>query len=287
MTRLLVTGSTGQLGRELVAVARAAGIEVAGLARTEPEPCDLTDAAAVQRRITGWAPDLVIHAGAATDVDACERKPGLAQRTNVEGTRHVVDAARAVGAHVVLLSTNHVFGEGSPRPHREQDPTTPRSAYARTKVEAEQLVGPDATIVRTSWLWGSGGRSLVRTVIEAASRPGPLAFADDERARPTLARDLAPVVVRLGTERRAGTWHAANSGDLSAYEVAREVLRACGDDPDRAVPVPIAQLALDRPAPRPRNAILDTTHLERDGGGGLPHHGPGLAALVAELLGEA
>ncbi|MCU1371098.1 MAG: rmlD [Ilumatobacteraceae bacterium] len=280
--RIAVTGSTGQLGRAVTAAARADGHEVLGLARTEAEPCDLTDRSTVDTRLRAWAPDLVVHAAGWTDVDGCERDPGTAQVLNVAVTVLVADAARRAGAHLVYVSTNHVFDGEADRPAQETDPTSARSAYGRSKRDGELVAGDLATVVRTAWLVSRQRPNLVAAILDAASRPGPLRFVTDEIAQPTLVDDLAPVLLRLGTERRSGTWHAVNEGPSSAHELAREVLVAAGDDPRRVQPITAADLP-ERVAPRPRNGVLDTRHLREDGGGGLPHHRDQLRALVEDL----
>ena len=280
--RIAVTGSTGQLGRAVTAAARAAGHEVVGLSRREPEPCDLTDRAAVERCFDERPPALVVHAAGATDVDGCERDPAAARRLNVDATRHVVAAAARHGAHVVYVSTNHVFDGSLDRPYATDDVPNPPSVYGATKLEGERLVGPEATIVRTAWLSSTFGPNLVTAVLDAARTSGPLRFVTDERAQPTFAADLADAVLRLGAARAPGTWHVVNEGPVSAYELAREVLAAAGDDPDRVQAIGAAALP-GRRARRPRNGVLDTGRLAREGGGALPHHAAALAAVVAAL----
>jgi dTDP-4-dehydrorhamnose reductase len=281
--RVAVTGSTGQLGRAVVAAARADGHEVLGLARGEAEPCDLTDRQSVDARLRAWEPELVVHAAGWTDVDGCERDPSTAQLLNVAMTVLVAEAARRVGAHLVYVSTNHVFDGEADHPASEADPTGAVSAYGRSKRDGELVVGDDgATIVRTAWLASDQPPNLVAAILGAAARPGTLRFVTDEIAQPTLVTDLAPVLLRLGVERRGGTWHAVNEGPVSAYDLAREVLEAAGHDPRRVRPIRAADL-VERVAPRPRNGVLDTRHLRIDGGGGLPHHADPLAALIARL----
>jgi dTDP-4-dehydrorhamnose reductase len=280
--RVAVTGSTGQLGRAVAAAADADGHEVLRLARGEADPCDLTDRTSVDTRLRGWEPDLVVHTAGWTDVDGCERDPGTAQVLNVAMTVLVAEAARQADAHLVYVSTNHVFDGEADRPARETDPTSARSAYGRSKRDGELVVGDRATVVRTAWLASPQQPNLVTAILDAASQPGPLRFVTDEAAQPTLAADLAPVLLRLGTEGRAGTWHAVNEGPVSAYELAREVLAAAGHDPGRIEPIRAADL-VGRAAARPRNGVLDTGHLRTDGGGGLAHHAEPLAALVSEL----
>ncbi|MGN6695293.1 MAG: SDR family oxidoreductase, partial [Aquihabitans sp.] len=275
--RVVVTGSTGRLGRALVAAATAAGHHVTGLARTEAQPCDLTDESDVFARIGAVAPDLVIHAAGATDVDGCERDPALAQLLNVDATRHVVDAAAVAGAHVVYVSTNHVFDGTAADRYREGDPTHPRSVYGATQLAGEELAGPDATIVRTAWLWSPAG-GIVPAILAAARSGQPMRFADDEVAQPTAASDLAPVLLRLGEARVDGCFHAVGEGAVSSFDLARSVLVELGEDPGRVEPVAGADLP-GRVAERPRNGVLDTARLAATGGT-LPHHLQAIRSLV-------
>lgn len=284
MTRLLVTGSTGQLGRELVPLARQAGLEVGGLARTDAHPCDLTDRVAVADRVRSFAPDLVVHAGAWTDVDGCERDPARALAVNARGTQAVVTAAEAVGAHVVLLSTDHVFAGDGDDPHREGDERNPQSWYGRSKRDAEDALGPDHAVVRTSWLSGVHGHGFVQVVLERAVTGQPLRVVDDQIGHPTLVADLAPVVLQLARDRRSGAYHVTNDGTTSWWGLAREVVEAAGLDPEVVVPIRTDELDPPRPAPRPANAVLGDTRLRSVGIDPLPDFRRSLRTLVDQLL---
>lgn len=280
--RVVVTGSTGRLGRAVVDAARAAGHPVEPLARSEAQPCDLTEPAEVHRRITTFRADLVVHAAGATDVDACERDPDDAVRRNVDATRHVAEAASAIDAHLVYVSTNHVFDGTADRPYREDDPPSPPSVYGSTKLAGERLLDASATVVRTAWLTGADGRGVVGAILAAASTDDPMRFVIDEVAQPTFATDLAPVLLRLGEQRHAGCIHATGEGAVSSCELAREVLTAIGDDPDRVEPITADELA-GRVARRPRNGVLDGTRLVATLGHGLPDHRTSLADLLLRL----
>src|SRR5690606_4474551 len=153
--RLVVTGATGRVGRALATHAEARGWAVTGLARTTPRPCDLTDRGAVRDAITAARPDLVVHCAALADVDTCERDPAEARRQNVDAATHVAEATAAVGAHLVHLSTDYVFGGDRRTPYDVDDATGPVQVYGRTKVDAEVAVAAivaTATVVRTSWV---------------------------------------------------------------------------------------------------------------------------------------
>lgn len=276
--RVLVTGAGGQVGREVVEVFAAAGHEVLAATR---EDLDVGDRGAVLGTITTDEPDAVVHAGAWTAVDACEDDPARALRVNALGTRHVAEAARRVDAHLCYLSTDYVFDGTKPTPYHEWDQPNPRSSYGRSKLGGEQALGPDATVVRTSWVCGRHGGNMVKTVLRLAGEHDRLTFVDDQRGHPTFADGLAEVVHRLVVDRRPGTFHVTHQGAVSWFEFARAVLEAAGQDPERVAPVTTADFP--RPAPRPANSVLDNAALRLSGLELLPDFREPLSALVAEL----
>lgn len=283
----MVTGSTGQLGNAVVARARAEGWEITGLSRREPDPCDLTDATAVRDRVSAARPDLVVHAAAWTDVDSCEVDPGRARAANVDATRHVAEASAAVGAHLVYVSTDYVYDGTKDGPYVESDEPAPLSVYGRSKLAGERLLGPEATVVRTSWLCGRHGANAARTILRLGAGTGPLRFVDDQVGRPTIAEDLAALLLRLGTDRVAGIVHGSNEGAVTWYQFAREVLELAGHDPDRVEPIRTSDLRPARAAPRPANSVLAPTVLDALGYDRLPHHRESLPGLVTDLLAQA
>ena len=253
--RVLVTGSRGQLGTELLALLdKAHQHEVLGL---DLPDCDLTDRDLVLGVITGWQPDVVLHAAAMTAVDRCEGEPELAHRVNALATRFVADGARRVGAHVVYVSTDYVFDGTKVGAYHEWDIPNPRSVYGASKLAGEREIDPGWTIARTSWLCSAHGPNMVRTLLRLAEERETVAFVDDQIGRPTFAADLAAMVLRLGVERVPGTFHTTNAGEVSWYGFAREVFAAAGHDPDRVRPITTAELDPPRPAPRPANSVLD------------------------------
>lgn len=281
--RVLVTGGRGMLGTDLVAAARARGHQVRTLSRSDPDPCDLTDAAAVRARIALDRPELVLHAAAWTAVDACESDPARAMAVNGEGARSVAEAAAEVGAHVLYVSTDYVFDGTKASAYVEDDPPAPTSAYGRSKLAGEEAMPPDATIARVSWLCGQHGPNMVATIVRLASGPGPLRFVADQVGNPTFTADVAPLLVELAEARAGGIWHTTNQGAVSWYEFAREVLDALGEDPDRVEPISTAELDPPRPATRPANSVLRNAALEAAGRPLLRHHALPLAALVGQL----
>lgn len=253
--RILVTGSRGQLGTELMERLEAAPHhEVLGVDLPE---CDLTERDQVLGLVTTFRPDAVIHGAAFTAVDLCETEVETAYRVNCAATRFLADGARRVGAHVVYVSTDYVFDGTKRGPYVEWDEPHPTSVYGRTKLGGEMEIDPGWTVARTSWVCGFHGNNMVKTLLRLAQGDGTVSFVDDQIGHPTFAGDLAAMLVRLAVERVPGVFHTTNQGPVSWYEFAREVFVAAGHDPDRVLPISTSQLDPPRPAPRPANSVLD------------------------------
>lgn len=282
--RALVTGAGGQLGTELHHVLTGAGDEVSAAGRDQ---LDVTSRDQVLGAVLGLRPDLVFHCAAWTDVDGCETDAGRALLVNALASRHVAEACRLAGSHLVALSTDYVFAGDGDRPYVEWDETGPRSTYGRSKLAGEREVAagcPGATIVRTSWLCGASGPNMVRTVLRLAADPErELAFVDDQVGNPTFTSDLAPLLRRLGVARLPGTFHATNQGPTSWHGFAREILAEGGHDPDRVRAISTTDLVPPRPAPRPAYSVLDGAALRGSGIDPLPDHRDPLARLVKEI----
>src|SRR5262249_38357797 len=152
-------------------------------------------------------PQVVVHAGAWTAVDACESDPDHAFRVNAIGTRNVAEASRRFGAHMVYLSTDYVFDGSKPDPYDERDIPSPASVYGRWKWAGEREVAAaavEATVIRISWVCGRHGNNMVKTLLRLAGDGVDPSFVDDQIGHPTIVSDLVPVVRRFATERRPG-----------------------------------------------------------------------------------
>jgi dTDP-4-dehydrorhamnose reductase len=255
-----------------------AGRDVVGLGH---DRLDVSDRDAVVGAITSLGPDLVVHAAAMTNVDGCETDPAQAYAVNALGTRHVADGARRAGAHVVHVSTDYVFDGTKDGPYHEWDETRPLSVYGKSKLGGERELDPGSTIVRTSWVFGRHGNNFVKSVLQLAAGKGELRMVDDQRGCPTSAADLAVAIRRLAVGRLPGTFHVTNQEAVSRYELARDILRFAGHDPERVVPITTAEMA--RPAPRPANSELDNLALRLSGMPLLSDHHEPLQQLVKEL----
>jgi dTDP-4-dehydrorhamnose reductase len=270
--RVLVTGAGGQLGRDLVDVLsgrlptggrtdRVGAAPACDVVGADHRRLDVTDRGSVLGIVDALHPDVVVHAGAWTAVDACEGDPDRAFAVNALGTRHVAEAARKSGAHVVYVSTDYVFDGSSDRPYREWDLPNPLSVYGQSKLAGERELDPGSTIVRTSWVCGAHGANMVRTVLRLAGQSGPLRFVDDQHGCPTFTADLARTVASLAVDRVPGTFHVTNAGPTTWFDFARAVLEAAGHDPARVEAIATTDLDPPRPAPRPANSVLDNAAL--------------------------
>ncbi|HKH23909.1 MAG TPA: dTDP-4-dehydrorhamnose reductase [Acidimicrobiales bacterium] len=282
--KVLVTGSGGQLGRDLHLHCEAMGDEVVAATHAL---LDVGDRDAVYQAVLSVRPDVVLHAGAWTAVDACEGDPDRAYRVNALGTRWVADASRRAGAHLCYVSTDYVFDGTKDGPYVEWDATGPQSVYGTSKLGGELEVSghaPGSCVVRTSWVCGEHGNNMVKTVLGLADRP-ELAFVDDQRGCPSFTADLAVAIRSLAASRVPGLFHVTNQGSVSWYEFVRDILAAAGHDPAKVRPIATADLDPPRPAPRPANSVLDNAALRLAGFPLLPHYRDGLAALVKRLQG--
>jgi len=233
---------------------------------------DLGDGGSVERALLAFRPEAVLHDGAATDVDGCERDPLLAWRVNVGGTEQVARACRALGARLVALSTDYVF-DGEAGPYGEEARPNPRGAYARTKrcgEEAALLLAPDCAVARVAVVYSGrpGAKSSFATqVVERLTRGEPVRAFSDQLVSTTLADSAAAMTLELLLEHRyQGVLHTADQGVVDRVTFARRVAARFGLTGE-ILPVRTADAKLL--APRPLRAGLDVSRATA-----LLHHKP-------------
>jgi dTDP-4-dehydrorhamnose reductase len=256
VTRWLVTGAAGMLGRDLTALLAAHGEEVTGLDRAG---LDITDTAAARAALARHKPDIVVNCAAWTAVDDAESAEDAALAVNGHGAAHLAAACRETGSALVQVSTDYVFGGTASVPYPEDHLPAPRTAYGRTKLAGEQAVlsalPGNGYVVRTAWLYGAHGPSFVRTMIARALAGTPVTVVDDQYGQPTWTADVARQVHALVISGApAGIYHATSSGHTTWHGLAREVFTLAGADPALVSPVPTS--AYPRPAPRPAYSVL-------------------------------
>jgi dTDP-4-dehydrorhamnose reductase len=279
--RVLVTGGGGQLARDVAERWTAAGDEVIAVTR---EQLDVADRDLAIGAITSVRPDVVVNCAAWTAVDACEGDPDRAFAVNALAARWIREGCDRSGSHLVQLSTDYVFDGTLDRPYHEWDATNPASVYGASKLGGEREAGPDATIVRTSWVCGEHGNNMVKTVLRLSAERTSLSFVDDQRGCPSFTTDLADGLRRLAVDRRPGVHHLTNQGAVSWYEFVREIVAAAGRDPEMVEPMATADLDPPRPAPRPANSVLDNAAVRLAGLPLLRDFRAPLGELVARLI---
>ena len=261
MTRYLVAGAAGMLGLDLQHA--LAGRDVRALSRAE---LDVTDLEAVRAAVARH--DVVINASAYTKVDDAETDEAAAHAVNAVGAQNLAIAAAENNARLVQVSTDYVFDGSATNPYSEDTPLNPISAYGRTKADGERLAvaaHPQGTfIVRTAWLYGSGGPNFATTMLKLAAGRETVSVVTDQLGQPTWTGDLARQIVELiDSDAPAGVYHATNAGEASWFEFAREVFQVAGLDPERVLPTTSA--AFVRPAPRPDYSVLGHDEWSRVG----------------------
>lgn len=281
MVKVLITGATGQLGRDVAARFTATDHEVVAASRQE---LDITRRDQVLGVMGAVKPDAVVNCAAYTAVDDCETDADRAYGINSLGVRHLADAARRFDAHLCHISTDYVFSGDKAEPYHEWDWPDPQSVYGASKLAGEQEAGEAATVVRTSWLCGRHGANMVGTVLRLAAGDGPMRFVTDQRGSPSFTPDVAEVIERLCTDRRPGLYHVTNQGEATWYEFAREVMIAAGLDPERVEAITTAELVPPRAAPRPANSVLENRALEMAGIARPGDYRAPLAHLVSGLI---
>jgi len=252
--RTVITGHNGQLGRQLIS---AFGVHDV-LPLDLPDD-DITDPAVIER-VARFAPQLIVHGAAFTDVDGAEKDPELAYRINAFGTQNLALAAQRTGAAMMLVSTNEVFDGSQRELYREWDAPNPMGTYARSKAAGEHIVRDllrQFYIVRVAWLFGPGGNNFITKILAGAEKFGALRVAADEFGNPTYAPDAAVAMARLAETGHFGIYHLTNSGFCSRYEFAREVMRLAGK-PDLPI-TPILSADWPRPSKPPLHAVLANT----------------------------
>lgn len=283
MTRWLVTGAGGALGRDLMDQLRAANEWAVGFDRLE---LDITNVEDIRSAMADVRPDVVINTAAYTRVDDAESNESEANDVNghAPGALAIECALRARLIHV---STDYVFAGDATAPYEVDAPIAPRSAYGRSKAlgEAAALAmapGSDVHVVRTAWLYGGTGSSFVRAVGGRLRRGQPVDVVNDQRGAPTWTRDLAARLIALGIADVApGVWHCSAAGDATWFDVAVALAEEVGADP--ALVRPTTTAALNRPAPRPAYSVLSNDKWRMAGLPPMPHWREALHDAFAAL----
>ena len=272
--KIVVTGARGQLGKELC---RQLGEKAVA---TDVDTLDLTERRAVRRTLLDMSPDAIVNCAAYTAVDQAEGEPGVCRAVNAMAVEHLTAAAMELDCPLMQISTDHVFS-GTPdrtAPYREDEPPSPQSVYARTKLEGERAAAKHEKhlIVRTCGLYArpsdEQAGNFVKTMLRFGRRVNEVSVVADQHCTPSYVPDVARAVAMLvGTTNPEpapwGIYHVTNRGRTTWHEFATEIFRLAGID----VPVRAITTAEYGPAaPRPAYSVLDTAKYESLGGPAMP-----------------
>jgi dTDP-4-dehydrorhamnose reductase len=290
--KILVTGSQGQIGHELLRtlepLGHVTGIDIAEL--------DLTAAVDVKTFLGRLHPDLIINCAAYTAVDRAETEHALAQAVNVAAVEILAREAAQLGAAVVHYSTDYVFDGTKPSPYTPDDTPIPQSVYGRSKLAGEQALiasGAKYLILRTEWVYGLRGRNFVLAILDRAQQTGELRVVNDQTGSPTWCRTVAQVttdIVRASLEGkhgernfggREGVYHVTCEGQTTWFDFAKHIFnsRHVSARP-RLIPVSTAEFGAK--AARPANSVLDCTLTEKTFGVKMPPWQSAIDAMLAE-----
>jgi dTDP-4-dehydrorhamnose reductase len=264
--KILITGSKGQLGNELIDILKTGKSEIgpisplyagADITGVDIDTLDITDVKAVTDFVDAKGFDLIINCAAMTNVDACESDFETAMRVNAVGARNMARAASHAGSKIVYISTDYIFDGRANTPYCEWDTPAPATIYGKSKLLGERYVRETCErsfIVRTAWLYGYVGANFVRTIIKLASERDQIKVVNDQIGNPTNANDLAHHILKIAVTDEYGIYHCTGGGICSWYDFATEIVRLSGLTCEV---VPCTTEEFPRPAPRPAYSAMD------------------------------
>jgi len=255
---------------------------------------DISDRAAVEQFLGDKKIKWIINAAAYTDVDGAESNKDLAFRVNAEAVRNLAEAARTRSAGLIHISTDYVFDGKNQCGYGEDDETSPVNVYGQSKLKGEIYVRdilPEHYIIRTSWLYGAGGRNFVFTMLDLLNTKKEVKVVSDQIGSPTYASDLAEVVMKIirREDPKYGTYNFSNSGSCNWYEFACEIYlqgRKLGPLTKDVELMPVDTSAFPRPAARPAYSLLKKDRIKMELSIGVRHWKAALADFMGIIRAE-
>ena len=258
--KVTIFGASGLLGKALMREWKED--QVTGLGSKD---ADIRDPRQVENAVEETHPDWIVLAAAYTDVDGCETNRELAFAVNRDGAAHVARAAKEHGSRLLCLSTDYVFDGNKTIPYEVDDPRAPQSIYGRSKAEAEvqvEQILPGSCIVRTSWLFGTGGKCFPDTILKLASTRAQIDVVNDQLGSPTYAIDLARAIIQLCRKGAKGVVHVTNRSECTWFDFAQAIVSAAGL---KTIIRPTTTEKFPRPAQRPKYSVLSASGLDHYG----------------------
>ncbi|MCW2240848.1 dTDP-4-dehydrorhamnose reductase [Azospirillum canadense] len=270
--KILILGTSGQVGTELMRAAWPQGTELVGLARPD---VDMARLETVEAAVAEHAPDLVVNATAYTAVDKAESDRDAAFAVNRDGPARLAAACAARGVPLIHISTDYVFDGTKPAPYTEDDPVAPLGAYGASKEAGEAAVRaalPQHVILRTSWVYAAHGANFVKTMLRFGRERDEMRVVADQHGAPTAAADIAAAIVAIagriaagrneGADVPWGTYHFTGTGETTWHGFAERIFQrleaATGRRPRLQA---ITTADYPTPARRPANSRLDCARI--------------------------
>lgn len=271
--RVIVTGSEGQLGsdvcKELVKRGHIViGTDIIQKDKSNYLQLDITKREEVIDNIVKINPDLIIHCAAWTRVDDAEDNAEIVDLINHLGTRYIAEAARAVNASMIYISTDYVFnGEGT-RPWQPDDKNyDPINVYGKSKLDGEIEVSSILNkyfIIRIAWVFGLNGKNFIKTMVDVGKKHSSVRVVNDQIGTPTYTKDLARLLADMSETQEYGYYHVTNEGEyVSWFDYCKEIYRQVGLNV-QVIPVLTEEYGLSK-AMRPKNSRLDRSRLVQEG----------------------
>lgn len=268
MTKILVTGSNGQLGKELKKT--AASFPQFEFIFLSKEDLPIHHFEMVRHYFNTWHPQYCINCAAYTAVDRAEQEKDRAFQINGEAVGVLAAVCKEHQCKFIHISTDYVFDGTASVPYMEDSPTNPRSVYGASKLEGEKQAlqfNPDSIIIRTSWVYSAYGKNFVRTMVKLMKEKEEINVVNDQFGSPTYAADLAEVIMQIIGKFQThdsrltthdGIYHFSNEGIISWYDLANEIKKLTGSN-CRIKPIPTSQYPTA--AKRPAYSALDKTKI--------------------------
>lgn len=282
--KILVTGANGQLGNEMknILEKEAPGITL----YTDIQELDLLDAQAVELFVSKNDITHIVNCAAYTAVDRAEEDKAMCAAVNVDAVKNIANAADAVGAKIIHISTDYVFDGTSHRPYKESDKVNPMSQYGTTKRTGETALialAPDSIIIRTSWLYSPYGNNFVKTMIKLGKERSQLKVVCDQIGTPTYAKDLAKAIytVLISHQWVEGIYHFSNEGACSWYDFTKSIHRIAGIKTCEVLPIQTEDYPTA--ATRPAYSILNKSKIKATYGIEIPYWEESLQECINRL----
>lgn len=292
--KVLVTGVCGQLGYDVMHELESRGHEAIGSDIASESSfeayvqLDITDREAVERTLSEYRPDAVIHCAAWTAVDAAEEQENIPKvcAINADGTQNLADACKMIGAKMLYISTDYVFnGQGEEPWKPDCKDYAPQNVYGQSKLKGELAVANTLEryfIVRIAWVFGINGKNFVRTMLNVGKTHDEVRVVNDQIGTPTYTFDLARLLVDMIETEKYGYYHATNEGGfISWYDFTVAIYKQAGMNV-KVTPVSTAEYGLSK-AVRPFNSRLDKSKLAENGFRPLPEWQDALSRYLKEL----